>query len=819
MKRIGTFILTTCMFATSQLTFSQNNIQNRISSILESNKVGLPNGWTLTPVGKQIELGDLPLNLVISHNKKLAAVSNNGQSTQTIDLIDLSLQRKIDSIEIPKSWYGLAFSSDDNTLYASGGHDNLIRIYKIKDGRMTSKDSIVLGKPWPNKIGIAGLAIDDKNKQQLYTVTREDKKLYVIDLKTKATKASYDLGAEGYTCQLSPDTKQLYISVWGGEKILVWNVTQQKITKEITVGNHPNEITLSKNGKWLFVANANDNSVSIIDTKTGAVVETLNAALYPNAPSGSTSNAVALSPDSKTLYIANADNNCLAVFDVSSPGRSISKGFIPVGWYPTNVKVVGKTILVSNGKGLSSKANPQGPNPTDQKEKVDRHAGDLNKPKEIQYIAGLFKGTLSFISTPKPEELALYSQAVYHNTPYSKEKELQTEGEFGNPIPMKVGAPSPIKYVFYVIKENRTYDQVLGDVKQGNGDASLCLFGEKITPNQHKIVNEFVLLDNFYVDAEVSADGHNWSMGAYATDYLEKTWPSSYGGRGGTYGGEGEREIANNKGGFIWDNAKRHQVSYRTYGEFADKGKPNVKSLEGHVATGYTSYDLSVADTTRIRQWKADFDQLIQKGEMPQLTTIRISNDHTEGMRAGKKSPYAHVADNDLAVGMFVDHISKSPIWKESAIFILEDDAQNGPDHVDAHRSPAYLISPYVKRRAVDHAMYSTSGMIRTIELILGMKPMTQYDAAATPMWRSFSNIPDYTPFDHVDANVNLNERNPSKGKLAIWSDKYDWSKEDAVPDLVFNEILWQGLKGESAPAPKRAAFLKVNEKKEDDDD
>ncbi|MGJ1239110.1 bifunctional YncE family protein/alkaline phosphatase family protein [Sphingobacterium siyangense] len=819
MKRIGTFILTTCMFATSQLTFSQNNIQNRISSILESNKVGLPNGWTLTPVGKQIELGDLPLNLVISHNKKLAAVSNNGQSTQTIDLIDLSLQRKIDSIEIPKSWYGLAFSSDDNTLYASGGHDNLIRIYKIKDGRMTSKDSIVLGKPWPNKIGIAGLAIDDKNKQQLYTVTREDKKLYVIDLKTKATKASYDLGAEGYTCQLSPDTKQLYISVWGGEKILVWDVTQQKITKEITVGNHPNEITLSKNGKWLFVANANDNSVSIIDNKTGAVVETLNAALYPNAPSGSTSNAVALSPDSKTLYIANADNNCLAVFDVSSPGRSISKGFIPVGWYPTNVKVVGKTILVSNGKGLSSKANPQGPNPTDQKEKVDRHAGDLNKPKEIQYIAGLFKGTLSFISTPKPEELALYSQAVYHNTPYSKEKELQTEGEFGNPIPMKVGTPSPIKYVFYVIKENRTYDQVLGDVKQGNGDASLCLFGEKITPNQHKIVNEFVLLDNFYVDAEVSADGHNWSMGAYATDYLEKTWPSSYGGRGGTYGGEGEREIANNKGGFIWDNAKRHQVSYRTYGEFADKGKPNVKSLEGHVATGYTSYDLSVADTTRIRQWKADFDQLIQKGEMPQLTTIRISNDHTEGMRAGKKSPYAHVADNDLAVGMFVDHISKSPIWKESAIFILEDDAQNGPDHVDAHRSPAYLISPYVKRRAVDHTMYSTSGMIRTIELILGMKPMTQYDAAATPMWRSFSNIPDYTPFDHVDANVNLNERNPSKGKLAIWSDKYDWSKEDAVPDLVFNEILWQGLKGESAPAPKRAAFLKVNEKKEDDDD
>jgi hypothetical protein len=220
-----------------------------------------------------------------------------------------------------------------------------------------------------------------------------------------------------------------------------------------------------------------------------------------------------------------------------------------------------------------------------------------------------------------------------------------------------------------------------------------------------------------------------------------------------------EKEIANNKGGFIWDNAKRHNITYRTYGEFADKGKPNVKSLEGHVATGYTSYDLSVSDTTRVRQWKEDFDMLIRNGKMPQLTTIRISNDHTEGMRAGKKTPYAHVADNDLAVGQFVDYISKSPIWKESAIFILEDDAQNGPDHVDAHRSHAYLISPYVKRKSVDHTMYSTTGMIRTIELILGMKPMTQYDAAAVPMWRSFTNKPDFASFDHVQANINLNEK------------------------------------------------------------
>ncbi|WP_291884465.1 bifunctional YncE family protein/alkaline phosphatase family protein [Chryseobacterium sp.] len=791
--------------------------QNKIIAELENHKIGLPNGWTLTPVGNQVVLGDLPLNLVISHNKKWAAVTNNGQSTQTIDLIDIEHQKKTDSAVIAKSWYGLAFSSDDTVLYASGGHDNMIKTYSVKKGKLALLDSIVLGKPWPEKIGIAGLDVDDKVQKQLYVVTREDKKLYVIDLKNKSIQSKVDLGAEGYTCKLSPDLKQLYISVWGAEKLLVWDVVSKKITKEIAVGNHPNEITFSKNGKWLYVANANDNSVSVINTKEGKVVETLNAALYPNAPSGSTSNGVALSENGKTLYIANADNNCLAVFDVTNPGKSVSKGFIPVGWYPTNVKVVGNEILVTNGKGLSSKANPRGPNPTDKKEKVDRHSGDANKPKEIQYIAGLFKGTLSFIESPEPERLAIYSHAVYQNTPYSKDRELNAEGEAGNPIPMKIGEKSPIKYVFYVIKENRTYDQILGDLPQGNGDPNLCLFGEKITPNQHKIANEFVLLDNFYVDAEVSADGHNWSMGAYATDYLEKTWPSSYGGRGGSYGGEGEREIANNKGGFIWDNAKRHNVTYRTYGEFADKGKPNVKSLEGHVATGYTSYDLSVSDTTRVRQWKEDFDALIRSGKMPQLTTIRISNDHTEGMRAGKKTPYAHVADNDLAVGQFVDYISKSPIWKETAIFILEDDAQNGPDHVDAHRSPAYLISPYVKRKSVDHTMYSTTGMLRTIELILGMKPMTQYDAAAVPMWRSFTNQPDFASFDHVQANINLNERNPEKGKLAELSAKFDWSKEDAVPDLVFNEILWQGIKGESAPAPIRAAFLKTNEDEDDD--
>lgn len=807
------YLLFGCMCFTAMVARSQS------LEALQSGKIGLPNGWSLTPVGHNIELGDLPLNLVIGHKKKLAAVTNNGQSTQTIELIDIKRQQKLDSIVIAKSWYGLAFGSKDQSLYVSAGHDNMVKLYAINKNKLALKDSFLLGKPWPNRVGVAGLDVDDVNKKQLFVVTREDSSLYVFDIATKAIVHKIPLGAEAYTCKLSPDKKTLYISVWGSAKIIAWDVHTQKTVATIPVGNHPNEICFTKNGKTLYVANADDNSVSVVDTKTGKVIETLNAALYPNAPSGSTSNGVALSEDEKTLYVANADNNCLAVFDVSAASKSVSKGFIPVGWYPTNVKVVGKQILVTNGKGLTSKANPYGPNPTGVKETVRRHAGDSVRPAKVQYIAGLFRGTLSFIPQPDPQQLAVFSQAVYLNIPYTKDKELNAQGEPGNPIPMKVGDPSPIKHVFYIIKENRTYDQVLGDMQEGNGDTSLCLFGERITPNQHKIARDFVLLDNFYVDAEVSADGHNWSMGAYANDYLEKTWPSSYGGRGGTYGGEGERKIANNRDGFIWDHAKRNNVSFRTYGEFADDGKANLKVLEGHFAPSYTGYDLSVADTTRFSQWKHDFDSLVKANAVPSLTTLRFGNDHTEGMRAGKKTPYAHVADNDLAVGLFVDYISKSPIWKETAIFILEDDAQNGPDHVDAHRSPAYIISPYIKRGFVDHTMYSTTGMLRTIELILGMPPMTQYDAAATPMWRCFSATPDFTPFNHLAANVDLNERNPTTGKLATLSESFDWSKEDAVPDLVFNEILWQGLKNTSAPSPVRAAFLKFKEKSKHDDD
>jgi len=780
-------------------------------------KVVLPNGWTLTPAGHSLPLGDLPLNIAVSANGKYAAVTNNGQSTQTLQLIDVAAEKVLDTVIIQRSWLGLQFSADDKWIYAAGGNDNIILRYAVNPtpsaghpGLML-KDSIVLGKKWPEKISPAGLDIDDK-RGLLYVVTKENNSLYIADLATRKLVQRFDLGGEGYTCRLSKNRKELYITCWGCDKLLVFDTEKRSIAAEIPVGDNPNDICLSKDNHWLFVANANDNSVSVIDIRNRKVVETLNAALYPDAPPGSTTNALALSADENTLYVANADNNCLAVFDVHEPGSARSKGFIPVGWYPTAVKVIGKTIWVANGKGLTSLANPYGPSPVARRQEVNYQRGDLKKTQPVQYIAGLFRGAMSIIPEPDDKTLGDYSAQVYQNTPYTKNGELTTAGESGNPIPMKVGDSSPIKYVFYCIKENRTYDQVLGDMKEGNGDTSLVLFGEQVTPNLHSLAREFVLIDNFYVDAEVSMDGHSWSMGGYANDYLEKNWVTSYGGRGGSYDGEGNRAIANNKGGYIWDHCQRAGVSYRTYGEFADNAlKPNIPVLAGHACPYYKGWDLGFYDTARVTQWKQDFDSLVAAGALPHLNTVRLGNDHTEGLKKGRLTPFAHVADNDLAVGLFIEHLSKSPVWKESVVFILEDDAQNGPDHVDAHRSPVYVAGGMVKRHFVDHTAYSTTSVLRTLELILGIAPMSQYDAAATPMWRCFTSTPDGTPFQSLPANINLEEKNTVSNEWSRKSSNIDLTREDRVPDGLFNEILWKAIKGAEAPlpAPSRAAFVK----------
>lgn len=785
------------------------SISAQISGDLSSRRVALPNGWYLSPVGKVLQLGDLPLNIAVSPNGKLAAVTNNGQSTQMIHLVDVKKETVTDSVIIGKSWLGLVYSDNGKELYASGGNDNWIIKYKVRRKKLINADTIRIGKPWPEKISIAGLALDGR-KKVIYAVTKENNMLYCIDLVTKSILSQTPLGGEGYTCILSPDRKTLYASCWGCDKVVIFDTYSRTIRGSIDVGDNPNDMCITRDGIWLFVANANDNNVSVIDTRAGRVIETLNAALYPDAPSGSTTNGLALSSDQKTLYIANADNNCLAVFDVSVPGRSKGKGFIPTGWYPTCVRVSGEKILVANGKGMTSLPNPYGPNPTRSGDVVIHHEGGRDQVIKVQYIGGgLFRGTMSIINVPDEKTAGAYSKAVYENTPYSKENELIAEGEEGNPIPRKVGDPSPIKYVFYVIKENRTYDQVFGDMPEGNGDPDLVLFGENVTPNHHAIAREFVLLDNFYVNGEVSADGHNWTMGAYATDYLEKNWPTSYGGRGGSYPGEGAREVANNKV-FFWDLCKQHGVSYRTYGEFVSGGKPTLEVLKDNYCPYFTEWDESVRDTVRFYQWKRDFDSLLAINAVPQFNTIRFINDHTQGLSLGKPTPFAHVADNDLALGLFVEYLSHSPIWNETLIISVEDDAQNGPDHVDAHRSIALLAGGFVKQGFVDHTPYTTTSLLRTMELVLGLPPMTQYDAAANSLWRCFNTTPGHPPYKCRPANIDLNEKNTDKNKWQALSETFDFSVEDRVNDFDFNEVIWRAVKGLDSPCPPsvRAAFL-----------
>jgi DNA-binding beta-propeller fold protein YncE len=795
-----------------RLTEKTTKIDAALYRELRDKRVQLPNQWSLTPAGvASVQLGDLPLQVCPSPAGERLAVTNNGVAAHKIQLIHPGAQRLLHEFEAPKAWYGLAWSADSRFLYVSGGNDNLIIRLAVEKDTLRRDTAIRLGRPWPDeKICPAGIALDDASKR-LFTVSKEDSMLYVCNTSTLTVTQKIKLPSEPYTVLAAQRQQRLFVSLWGLKKVLSYNLNTLQPERFYDVGDHPNEMILNKNQDLLFVANSLDNSVSIIDLINNRTLEVLQCALYPDAPNGSTTNSLALSEDEKTLYVANADNNCLAVFDLTTRAESRAMGFIPTGWYPTSVRFAQGKIIVANGKGLNSLPNPNGPGPYDKEE--DEQAGE--------YIGQLFLGKLSFIEVPNAAQMAAYSALTYENAPYSKARELETEGEAGNPIPRKVGDPSPIKYIFYIIKENRTYDQVLGDLPRGNGDPDLCIFPEKITPNHHALADQFVLLDNFYVDSEVSADGHNWSTAAYANDFVEKTWPTSYGNRGGNYDFEGTRQIAFPKGGFIWDYCQRAGLRYRTYGEFADDYKPNYPTIDGHYCPGYSSWDMDIQDIAREKVWEHDFDSLLAIGQTPHFSTIRFGNDHTSGMARGAYSPAAAVADNDLAFGRFVEHVSKSPVWKESAIFVLEDDAQNGPDHVDAHRSIAFVISPYIKRGYLDHTLYSTTSMLRTIELILGLPPMSQYDAAATPMWRAFTSAPDFTPYEAKAPGVSLDDRNAGVGRLFDISETFNLAKLDAVPERLFNEVLWKSMKGEDSemPAPRRAAWIVPNtEKKEKKD-
>jgi hypothetical protein len=483
----------------------------------------------------------------------------------------------------------------------------------------------------------------------------------------------------------------------------------------------------------------------------------------------------------------------------------------------------GRRLLVANGKGVISKANRNGPQPGREAPAAVR-----------EYIAGLMQGTLGIIDLPATRE-ALETQMQQHTARALQgmpptEAKMQAANLEGNPIPRQIGGASPIQYVVYIIKENRTYDQVLGDLERGNGDPSICLFPEKITPNHHALAREFVLLDNFYVESEVSADGHEWTVGAYATDFVEKSWPLSYGHntrKKYPYPAEGNFAIAAPAGGYLWDHAREAGVSYRSYGEFVRNGKTTndpcsskVAGLKDHFDPWFHSFDTDYSDQLRADRFLSELKRFEREGDMPRLQIVRLPNDHTSGTAAGKFTPTAQVADNDLAFGRVIEALSHSRFWPRLAVFVVEDDAQNGPDHVDAHRTIAYAISPFVKRRSTDSTLYSTTSMLRSMELILGLRPMSQFDAAALPMFNSFQVKADLTPYKCRPVNVDLNAKNLKTAWGSDAAKKMNFAREDAADDLLLNEMIWRSVRGPDSPmpAPKRAAFVFAHAKDGDDD-
>ncbi|HET6879422.1 MAG TPA: bifunctional YncE family protein/alkaline phosphatase family protein [Pirellulales bacterium] len=814
-------LLTLAAAASAEERPNQRHQPRRLPGMSDEGTIVLPNQWSLKPAGKQIKLGDFPVQVALHPKGLWAAVLHAGYGDHEIVIVDLKDEKVLSRVSVPQAFYGIAFDRDGDELFASGGEYEVVHRYAFADGYLSGHRAINVAKSDETFVP-AGLATSADDKT-LFVAGGWGHALAAVSLEApaQATRLKFSEDSYPYAVLPTPDGERLFVSLWGKGAVAVIDLKAWEIDDTWPTEPHPTEMVLSPDAERLFVACANSNKVTIIDTKTGQAAETISTALYPKAPNGSTPNSLALSPDGKVLFVANADNNNVAVFNTSEPGESRSMGFIPVGWYPTSVRFhpLDKRIYVANGKGLMSSSNAQGPNP------------NQDPPSSVrQYIGGLLRGTLSAIDSPSPNQMARYSEAAYRASPLKSDFAPSPEPEADNPIPAKVGGDTPLRHCIYIVKENRTYDQVFGDMPEGNGDPHLCLFGEEVTPNLHALAREFVLLDNFYVESEVSADGHEWSMAAYATDFVEKTWPLVYRGNQKKldYPSEGHFDIAVPAGGYIWDRCREAGVSYRSYGEFIDMGKKKgdpavatLPALEGHFDPQFHPYDLDYPDVKRVERFTEELHQFEKAGEMPEFIVLRLPNDHTYGQRRGKPTPTAMVAENDLALGMLVEAVSKSKFWQDTAIFVVEDDAQNGSDHVDAHRTVALVISPYCKRHSVDSNLYSTSSMLRTMELILDLKPMSQFDAAARPMYASFQAEPDTSGYRHRPARVDLQARNASSGWGVEQSAQLDFSREDAADDILLNEIIWRSVRGPDSrmPPPVRASFVIAREEEEEDDD
>lgn len=780
----------------------------------------LPNGWSLAPHGTQHDLpSDLPVRMAMHPGDRWLAIQHAGYRQHEVALFDTERHELGAVLMLARSWSGMAWSRDGAQLYVSGGTDDVVyRVpFDAASGAFGQATKWPVGDPKVLDLP-AGIAVAADDSVWVCAQRTGSLCHFAADGTALPTIALAG-DAFPFDCVLGPDGRTAYVSLWAKAQLAAVDTTTGAL-RTIATGQHPSELLLHPNGTRLFVSNGNENSVTVVDLARGRPIETIGSALYAAAPPGSTPNALALAGN--LLLIANADNNTLAIVDVHEAGDSQPLGFVPTGFYPTSVRTSrdGTRVFVANGKGSEgSHANPDGPQPGRARKTVRDYSGSM------------FGGSLAEFALPSAAELPALSARAIACSPLRPDggvRGLHTRPA-DSPIPARLGEPSPIRHVVYVLKENRTYDQIFGDLPQGNGDPTLCLFPREVTPNHHAIAEQFALLDNFYVESEVSADGHEWSMGAYATDFVERTWPVSYGGKGSArspegaelalgYPGEGHFALGVPQNGYLWDLAKAAGITYRSYGEWVENaadadepGHARSPALEGHCDPLFRSFDLEYPDAARADRFLVELAEFERRGEFPALTILRLPQDHTAGTKVGAFTPQSCLADNDLALGRVLEALSKSRFWPAMTVFVVEDDAQNGPDHVDAHRTIGLVAGPYVRRSAVVSTLYSTCSMLRTMELILGLPPMSQFDAAALPMFDCFQGTPDLTPYRAEANRVPIDERNLRTAWGAAQSATFDLSREDAVPDALLSEVVWRSVKGDvPMPPPRRAAFVRV---------
>lgn len=754
------------------------------------------NGWGLAPTGDHVRVGDMPVKMTLSPDRKQAVLTSVGFDGVHITTVDVATQKTIESLNLAHVWNGIAFSNDGKTLYVAGGNTGKLLVYGYDAGHLTKQAEATSRKG----SFISGVAVHPKTGV-VYALNEALDEILRMDGENLAVVCS--TGRNPHTLAFGADPRYAYVSDWGSREVTVIDTQLNLRVRDFRVGVRPNDMALAPDGR-LFVTCAGDNTVHIIQTRKlenaaegstpgtripEGVREILNTSIEPTILEGSTPDGVAISPDGKTLYVANADNNDVMVADIGDPKQTHIAGFIPTGWYPTSVAATDDRLLVAVGKGLRSRANAP--------VKGEKPRGAAGTPK-FDYIGNTLEGYVSFVKIGDAEQLKKWTAQVRAADPFYMANVRATAAKTTSIVPDEVGKSSPIKHVLYVIMENRTYDQVYGDLAKGNADPSLCMYGEKVTPNRHALAREYTLLDNFYCNGEVSVDGHSWCDAAIADDANERDWTSSYASHGHvTDAGEPEAPA----GGYIWEIARKAGLSVKCYGEGTNSfvgGHAVPRDCRGTWPEG--------RDKDRVQGWIADLHAAEKTGQWANFQIMSLGEDHTRGTSAGAPTPNACVASNDVAIGKIVEAASKSRFWKDTAIFFVEDDAQNGPDHVDAHRTFALVVSPYVRRGIVDSTMYSQAGMVRTIELLLGLSPMTQYDTAAMPMFATFSKTPTAVQYKALPALVDLEAKNPARGVGAEASARMDFSEYDRAPADELNEILWAVAKpGVPYPGSRRS--------------